>query len=400
MTRLLFITENYPPDRGGMSESCDRIVRGLTRADVPIDVVHFDRRSAQPSHRTTGRGSMTRVPPDADAAHAINLLWNRLQQTLPLEDITHVVAFGGTMPLLAAPSFAAWMRRPLVTLMRGNELDAGLFDPRRRPILDDAIRRSAAVCTVTTAQAAKIAALHRGTVPHVIANGIDFDLWQATPADASSAAKWRGAHLDPARRVFGLFGHLKSKKGATFFVECLLRARLEDRFHLLLAGEVEDALASLIAASPGVAHTILGSVDRFELIPLYLASDFVVLPSHYDGFPNVLIEAAALARPLLASTVGGMRDLLTGDVNALLFAPGDEDGCRAAIERAAAISDDDLERLGAAAVAAVRRRCDARDETRGYLEVLRMAQEVFDADLFDVDDGVPVPRRPSLHRLS
>jgi glycogen synthase len=395
MTRLLFITENYPPDRGGMSESCDRIVRGLARAGIAADVVHFDRRSAQPSHRTTGRGSLTRVPPDADAAHTINLLWNSLQQTLDLEAVTHVVAFGGTMPLLTAPPFAAWMRRPLVTLMRGNELDAGLFDARRRPILDDAIRRSAAVCTVTTAQASKVAALYAGVAPHVVLNGIDFDLWQATTVDATRAADWRAANVDPSRRVLGLFGHLKSKKGATFFVESLMRSGLQDRFHLLLVGEVEEALQSLLLASPGVAHTVLTTLDRFELIPPYLASDFVVLPSHYDGFPNVLIEAAALGRPLLASTAGGMRDLLTDGVNALLFAPGDGDGCRAAIERAAAIPASDLDQLGAAAAAAARRRCDARDETRGYVEVLRMAQEVFDAN-----DDVPVPRRSAVHRVS
>ena len=57
--RLHFITENYPPDRGGMGESCDRIVRGLVRAGIAIDVVHFDRRSSVASRRETAGGSIT-----------------------------------------------------------------------------------------------------------------------------------------------------------------------------------------------------------------------------------------------------------------------------------------------------------------------------------------------------
>src|SRR6185369_4714579 len=150
MHRLLWLTENYPPDRGGMSVSCDRIVRGLRRAGVHVDVVHLDRGFP-------------------DAAHTINTTWNRIRASAA--ECTHVVAFGGYLPMLAAPAYAAWLDRPLVTLIRGNELDAGL-------------RRSAAVCTVTSEHAEKIAALYaplyKGIAPRVIANGIDFDLWQAT----------------------------------------------------------------------------------------------------------------------------------------------------------------------------------------------------------------------------
>lgn len=349
--RLLFLTENYPPDRGGMSESCDRIVRGLARAGVAVDLVHFDRRATATSQRATSFGSLTRVAAEADAAHTINLLWNRLRS----EQNTDVVAFGGSMPLLAAPVFAAWMKRPLVTLIRGNELDAGLFDPRRRPILDDALRRSAAVCTVTTAQAEKIAALHPSVRTHVIPNGIDFELWQPTEADRK---KWRA----PAgRRVLGFFGHLKRKKGVPFFTGALVRSGLADRFHLLLVGELEEPVE--------LEHTLLPPLDRLDLIPYYLASDLVVLPSHYDGFPNVLIEAASLGRPLLASSTGGMRDLLTDGENAFLFRPGDEHSCREAIERAADADDTTLQLMGARAADAARLHCDARRESEMYLEV-------------------------------
>ncbi|HEV7764099.1 MAG TPA: glycosyltransferase family 4 protein [Thermoanaerobaculia bacterium] len=366
--RLLVLTETHPPDRGGMSESCDRILRGLAREGIGLDVVHFDRRALRFEHRVTSSGSFLRVPPDADVAHTMNLLWNELERTVDARAITHVVAFGGTLPLLGAPVFAAWMARPLVTMIRGNELDTGLFDPRRRAILDDALRRSAAVCTLTTVHAEKIAALHEAVVPHVIANGIDLDLWQATGADRTRADAIRATA--EGRRILGLFGHLKNKKGVPFFIDVLVRSGLADRFHLLLAGEIDTSIE-------GVAYTLLPVMDRYELIPLYLASDLVVLPSHYDGFPNVLIEAMALARPLIASSAGGMRDVLT-DAQGFLFPPGDAHACRDAIARAAHSSDEELRRMGLAAEVVARRRCDARDETRRYLDVLQQVQEVFD----------------------
>jgi glycogen(starch) synthase len=390
--RLLFITENHPPDRGGMAESCDRILRGLTRAGVTVDIVHFDRRSASASHRATGNGSLTRVPPDADVPHALNLLWNRLQQHLDLRATTHVVAFGGSLPLLCAPLFAAWMERPLVTLLRGNELDLGLFDPRRRPLLDDALRRSAAVCTVTTSQARKVAALHPDVEPQVVANGIDFDLWQATDGDRARAASWRAEHVDGSRRLLGMFGHLKSKKGVPFFLDALHRSGLADRVHLLLIGEVEEQVQALLEQH-AFAFDVLPPVDRFALLPFYLACDLLVLPSHYDGFPNVVIEAMALARPLLASSMGGVEDVATDGEEAFLFAPGDEHACRAAIARAAEASDDTLQRMGASAVAVARRRCDAREEARRYLEVLTNVQEVFHAQAVHDPRADPAPRQ-------
>src|SRR6187431_3226709 len=97
--RLLVLTETHPPDRGGMSESCDRILRGLAREGVPLDVVHFDRRAVKFEQRATSSGSLLRVPPEADAAHVMNLLWNQLERAVDLRAVTHVVAFGGNLPL-------------------------------------------------------------------------------------------------------------------------------------------------------------------------------------------------------------------------------------------------------------------------------------------------------------
>ncbi|HEV2720001.1 MAG TPA: glycosyltransferase family 4 protein, partial [Thermoanaerobaculia bacterium] len=202
--------------------------------------------------------------------------------------------------------------------------------------------------------AQKIATLH-AIEARVIANGIDFELWQATDADRAKG-RTLCAPTD-GRRLLGFFGHLKSKKGVPFFLEALQRSG--EAFRVLVVGETD--LQGLEVIPP---------VDRFDLIPYYLACDFVVIPSHYDGFPNVLIEAASLGKPLMASRTGGMRDLLTDGENAFLFEPGDEQGCMAAIARAAAADDDVLARMGASAARVARERCDARDEARRYVEVL------------------------------
>jgi glycosyltransferase involved in cell wall biosynthesis len=197
----------------------------------------------------------------------------------------------------------------------------------------------------------------------VVANGIDFDLWQPTEPDQARATAWREEHAG-GRRVLGCFGHLKAKKGLPFFLDMLRLSGAADRFHLLLVGEAEELPLD------GLSFTQLPAVDRFDLIPFYLATDFVVLPSHYDGFPNVLIEAAALARPTLASRVGGMRDLVVDGESALLFDPGDEHACRRAIARAASLPDDAITLLGRRAERAARERCDAHDEARRYIDIL------------------------------
>jgi hypothetical protein len=73
------------------------------------------------------------------------------------------------------------------------------------------------------------------------------------------------------------------------------------------------------------------------------------------------------------------------------FAPDDAHACRNAIVRATDASDDDLRRMDAAAETVARRRCDARDETQRYLEVLHHAQEAFDAKS-DSRDSRPAAR--------
>ncbi|MBI2212881.1 MAG: glycosyltransferase family 4 protein [Acidobacteria bacterium] len=367
MPRPLVLTETYPPDRGGMAQSCDRIVRGLRLSDE-VDIVHFSRRHAAIERETHERGMLIRCPADDDPGHWINLLWNELRDTRP----SHVVAFGGHVPLLAAPSLAAWSGAPLLTMIRGNDFDAALFSARRGWILRDALSRSALVTAVSRDHVSRISALLPEVPVRWIPNGIDTTEWKLEDHDLERAREWRAEHVAPGRRVLGLFGQLKSKKGGSFFLDALRRAGCDGRFHLLLVGEAEpEMLARLLSIESAASWTHIPFVDRWELLPFYAACDLVVIPSHYDGLPNVLLEAGALGVPLLASTAGAMPDLLDDEAGMLLFRAGDPHDCRRAIEAAAAIPDEELRASGARLAAKIAREFDATTEATRYRDLLR-----------------------------
>jgi glycogen synthase len=379
-----------------MAESCDRIVRALRAAGVEVDVGHLVRRpGARAAFEEQHGGRYWAWPIEDDPAHALNLAWNEVARRTravpgavppPASDgasppgavppPTHVVAFGGYLPLLAGPVFAAWLGLPLVTLIRGNDFDANLFTPRRRDVLADALARSALACAVAQDKVDRIAALHgrAGRSPRVerVPNGIDLERYAPLPSDRARADAWRAANVPAGRRVLGLFGQLKRKKGGAFFLDALRQSGRAGDVHVLLSGWIDpDMEAWLAEHGEGISFSVLPFADRYDLIHRYLACDVVVLPSFYDGMPNVMAEAAALRVPLLASRVGGMADWLEDDATALMFEAGDEGGCAWAIERAVAWPAERLAAMGAAARELAERELDHRIEAARYAELLR-----------------------------
>ncbi|AEV84126.1 Glycogen synthase [Actinoplanes sp. SE50] len=356
--RLLWVTENYPPSPGGMANSCDRIVRGLRRAGVVVDVVHLSRRAGAGRITPEQGGRLITVPLGEDAEHALRMLWTSLEAAA----YTHVVAFGGTYPLLAAPVYAAWSGKPLITLLRGNDFDTGMFSLRRQPVVREALRSSAHVCVVASSTAPLVSALAPGVPVTWVANGIDADEWQVLPSESRKAAAWRAEHVTDGRRTIGLIGQLKNKKGVRLLLDALAPGRHD--FHLILAGDLEPGMPL-----DGHPHTILPFQDRYQLLTVYASCDVIALPSFYDGLPNVALEAAALGIPLLASDAGGLADLVDETIG-FRFRAGDPHGCRSALHRAAEATDEQLGALGEAAARRVRERFGIARETDGYLKVL------------------------------
>ncbi len=362
MTRVLWLTEHYPPSRGGMAESCDRIVRGLRGAGTEVDVAHLTRRDRPWSATREYGGRLLTASLGDNPEHALRRLWTELAG----EEYTHVVAFGGTYAMLAAPVLAAWLRAPLVTCLRGNDFDTGVFSLRRREAVLTALRASARVCVVARSHGPLVSALVPEAAVTWVTNGIDTANWEILPSERSSAQQWRASAVKPGRRVLGLVGQLKNKKGVGFLLDALLASGHADAFHLLLVGEVEDGVGERLA---GAACSRMPFLERYDLPGVYAACDLVALPSFYDGLPNVALEAAALGVPLLASDAGGLADLADDEIG-FTFPAGDPHACRTAIDRAARATGEQLAKLGAAAGERVRRDFTPAAETAGYLAVL------------------------------
>ncbi len=359
-----------------MSESCDRIVRQLRRRGVIVDVLHFTPRPrGRPwTIEIQAGGRYMICPIEDDPAHALNRAWTTLQADPATAEVTHVVAFGGSRPMIAGPVYAAWLGVPLVTLIRGNDFDAAVFSARRRPILDDALTRSAVVCAVSQDKVDKIAALHPGIRVRRIPNGIDRTDWAFAPSDERRAATWRGETVPDDVQTIGLFGQLKAKKGGVLLLEALARSGTAERFHLLLAGWLEPDMDDWLREHDGaVSYTLLPFLDRYELLPWYAACDWIAIPSFYDGLPNVLMEAAALGIPLIASRAGGMADVLRNEATGLLFEPGDEVGCASALRRAAHMPPGDRTRLGDACRELAASELSVELESSRYLDALHEA---------------------------
>src|SRR6185437_7900373 len=139
--------------------------------------------------------------------------------------------------------------------------------------------------------------------------------------------------------LVGYVGNLAAEKGADVLVEAMgalaRRGRAAD-LAIIGAGALEPALRARVAAL-GIEGRVrfLGRRVHDEVPQWISAFDVLCLPSRREGCPNVVLEALASGRPVVASEVGGVPELLRGD-NRILVPPDRPDALADALARALA----------------------------------------------------------------
>jgi glycosyltransferase involved in cell wall biosynthesis len=165
---------------------------------------------------------------------------------------------------------------------------------------------------------------------------------------------WGAAEHDV---VLVFVGRLVRDKGVPELLEAFsVVRRAAPGSQLVLVGPLEarDALAPETIAQLN-ADGVRSLGFQVDPAPFLAAADVLVLPSHREGFPNVPLEAAAMALPVVSTTVPGCRDAVEPDVTGLLVPPGDAYALGQAMLRYALDGDLRL-RHGAAGLARVQAR--------------------------------------------
>jgi glycosyltransferase involved in cell wall biosynthesis len=137
--------------------------------------------------------------------------------------------------------------------------------------------------------------------------------------------------------VFGYVGRFAPVKDLPTLITAfgLVASRIpRARLVLVGDGELRPTLEQL-AATLGVADLVRFTGWRRDLTAVYGSIDISVLSSLNEGTPVALIEAMAAARPVIATDVGGVRDVVTHEATGLVVPPGDAPALAAAMERLA-----------------------------------------------------------------
>lgn len=193
---------------------------------------------------------------------------------------------------------------------------------------------------------------------HCVSNGVDLD--EFAPRDRHDAVR-AAVGLSARDTVIGFVGRLSPEKGPDVFLRAAAIASNTLpalRFVMLGEGPMRSDLDTL-ARRLGVAHSVRFAGLQDDLANWYPSLDVVVSTSWTEGLPLALMEAMACERPVIATRVGGVAELIAHGVTGLLCPAGDASPIAQAMVRLAT-SAEQRRALGHAARRHVAKHHDVR----------------------------------------
>lgn len=195
-------------------------------------------------------------------------------------------------------------------------------------------------------------------------SGIDLDHFAAVPMP------------DPAEApVFLMIARMLRDKGVIEFVEAARRIRAERpeaRFQLLGAADAENRSAIGLSEVEGwVAEGVVEYLGtQTDVRPMLRAASCVVLPSYREGAPRTLIEASAMARPVIATDVPGCRAVVEPDVTGFLCEVRSAESLAGALRRFLHLTPEARAEMGAAARRKMEREFDEEFVLTAYHDAI------------------------------
>jgi glycosyltransferase involved in cell wall biosynthesis len=357
---------------GGTGRHVGMLARGVAAAGLDVGVFGPPGSAAVPGtgSRATGEGPAVgvatvaigdRLNPARDAATVRRLRW-LLTDMAP--DVVHAHGMrAGALAALALRSDSDAGGPPAFVVTVHNAPPAGAAAAAVYGLLGRIVARTAdTVLCVSQDLEVRMRRLGAREVGRAVVAAAD--------REAGAAARPPDLGADGAPVVLAA-GRLALQKGFDTLIAAAGRWRDRRPKPLLIIAGTGPAAAGLAHQARGLGVSVRFLGWRDDVAALLAAADVFVLPSQWEGRPLILAEALRAGRPIVATDVGGVRDL-TGPDAALLVAPGDPDALAAAV--LSVLDDRELaERLGSAAA---RRAAALPTETDAIKAVLELYERL------------------------
>jgi glycosyltransferase involved in cell wall biosynthesis len=169
-------------------------------------------------------------------------------------------------------------------------------------------------------------------------NGVDLSLFDINKLNKEQLEFLRQEYQLEGTFVFGFVGRLVDRKGLKEMYEAFDRLyQANESIRLLVVGrpfwdQIKDRTTiDKLNNHPAI---IMVGFQPIESVPYFLSlMDAFLLPAHWEGFGNVLIQAAAMGLPIVATEVTGVKDAVKKDYNGILVQNGDSTALEEAMEK-------------------------------------------------------------------
>jgi teichuronic acid biosynthesis glycosyltransferase TuaC len=216
---------------------------------------------------------------------------------------------------LAALRVARALKVPVVLTAIGSDLNR-IPDPICKYLTSYTLRHADRITTVSrdlANTAISLGADPARTIP--ILNGCDTGVFHPGDPDSEARAEARAClGIEPATEAVVYVGRLDIRKGLVELVAAVAQLRAtRPNLHCYLVGDGPDrpiVIEAIARHNATVCITMVAPGPTSVVAQWMSASDLVTLPSYREGCPNVVIEALAAGRPVVATNVGGIPELM------------------------------------------------------------------------------------------
>jgi glycosyltransferase involved in cell wall biosynthesis len=232
---------------------------------------------------------------------------------------------------------------PSIVSFRGNDIDKVVFDYAKKPFLNDTLNWATAITYLSEEMLQSLKVVKPDGDYYYTPNSVNREKYRCTDADIFKAVEMKKNFCTSGEKLLGLVGELKFKKGLHFMLKILPELQKIHKTKLLVVGAVNQVDLKLVSDNPDVIYQPY--VPASEIVSMYSALDFLVIPSLFEGMPNVMLESMYLGTINIASDIAAMRDVIQDNYDGFKFFPEDSEDFLKVIKHAYSLTDEELTRL-------------------------------------------------------